>query len=201
MTLRKKVLSHFAMRTSPAKTVFSLTGSHSTGKTTLLGALRQILNGNEFSLLDEPARHLIAQGYAMNNEITDGGMMMYIAHFLSSIRNARAETIICDRSVLDLVAYTTVSRLPQLSSEAHALAEEFLLFEKSVIREYFFVPIEFPMQCDEVRPLAETYRISVEGRIHQLLLENNLPFTRITGPIEARVAKVLSRLTVCAPNA
>src|SRR4051794_16145163 len=117
------------MLTIPNRRIFSLTGSHSTGKSTLLAALQEILPKGSTAFLPEPARHLIQRGYAMNHEITEGGLMMYIAHFLSSVRLSNCETLICDRSILDLLAYITVSRLPQLSAEAYFLAEEAALFE------------------------------------------------------------------------
>jgi predicted ATPase len=187
------------MPTLRSKAIISITGTHCVGKSTLLAELRRHY-GDGLAFLDEPARHLIGCGYAMNHEITSEGLMMYIAHFLKELRNARAATVICDRSILDLVAYTTSSHLPQLSTEANTLAMEMLRFERAFVAQYIFIPIEFPLHIDNVRPADENYRVLVEHRVRQLLLSEGLPFSLVKGPIESRVAQVKSIIKKCVPN-
>lgn len=184
------------MPISKFKTVYSITGTHSVGKSTLLEVLR-VRYGDSISFLDEPARQLIECGYAMNNEITEHGLMMYISHFLRQIREAPHTIVVCDRSVLDLVAYTTATLLLQLSSEAGVLSREVLRLERQFIAAYIFVPIEFPMVSDNVRPSDEAYRVLVQERIQQIFREEQLPFVRVTGSVEARVSQIVALIDKC----
>ena len=75
----------------------SITGSHSTGKTTLLGAVRELLDEGGTStvgLIGEVARRVIAMGFPLNQDATVDSYLNYIWLQLHE------ERVHCERHVI-----------------------------------------------------------------------------------------------------
>ena len=86
----------------------SITGSHSTGKTTLASAVFKILRkrGNtSVGLINEVARRVIAMGFPLNQDATIHSYLNYIWLVLKEERECVEKFVICDRSLVDLLGY------------------------------------------------------------------------------------------------
>ncbi len=53
-----------------------------------------------------------------------------------------------------------------------------------------YVPVEFPMEKDGVRPESERYRREIDEAILTILTNSKVPYVKVSGTVEERVAQV-----------
>ena len=170
--------------------LIAVTGSHSVGKTVLVDNLRKKLSLKyDVSIIHEMARKLIAKGFKMNMDITEYGVINYAFEYLHAERNFHSEIVISDRSVIDLLAYIKVNKSPKIKPKVISLIEEIVFLESRRVDFYFYIPIEFPLQFDGVRPADLNYQKSVDKMIQELLSYYKIKNYKITGTISKRVTK------------
>jgi predicted ATPase len=171
----------------------SVTGSHATGKTTVIRAFAASRGADEphVELIHEVARDLITAGYQMNDEVTPESFSRYIFLQLQRERMAaESRHVLSDRSLLDLLAYVTASPNTSLSSLHVELLEELVWLESKYFDHYAYVPVEFERVVDEVRPADRMYQTRIDARIRELLVEFNLPTSIVSGNIETRTQQL-----------
>jgi predicted ATPase len=166
-----------------------ITGSHSVGKTSILRAIEKSWGGRGIGLIPEMARILIEEGVAMNADIDEYGVCSYMAKYLRYRRETRSSLVLSDRSIFDLQVYLSLNPSPLIRENVRALVKEETLEE---IRKYHFlyVPIEFSMVIDGVRPDDEAYRKMVDGQVISLLKEYDASFSIVMGSLDARVTQI-----------
>lgn len=175
--------------------IISLTGTHSVGKTTLLNSLFNCLSGTyEVKIVPEAARLLIDKGFKMNFEITEYGILNFARYYLHQFRIQNADYLISDRSIIDLYAYISVNKNPKVRSEIIKLIEEIVFLEKERIHYYFYMPIEFSMENDSVRPSDNAYRMEVDLKIKESFSIFGIRYYELKGSLEERVTKALEIL-------
>jgi nicotinamide riboside kinase len=188
--------------------VIAFSGTHSTGKSTLVKTLQEKLSALNISsiVIKEQARRVAKQGYPINQYTTFDTQARILASYIVSIQDARrfgTDFIIIDRHVADQVAYSLAS----LVMKAELKSE--ILNACMAIRHYFdvtfFVPCDHEVlpEFDGVRDVDLDYREEVEGIISDLHLAMRkegrcgeyylLPTTK---DIEARIEVVLEKLGI-----
>lgn len=146
--------------------LISISGSHSVGKTTLAERLVEDLNSSmRISLIPEAARILIKKHFFMNQHITEWGIVNYLHHYLCHERLCNLGTTISDRSLIDLLSYLIVNKSSKIRNKYIYLVEEIVFEESKRFDYYFYLPIEFPISCDNVRP----FEISYQKKLTKLL--------------------------------
>ena len=95
--------------------------------------------------------------------------VLRICEYLRNSPKTTAELIISDRSVFDLFAYISLSRPDDVRDEFFRLAEEIVFQEVQRVDAYVYVPIEFELQLDDVRPSDTQYQRAVDRKIQDLL--------------------------------
>ena len=170
----------------------AFTGSHSTGKTTLLNDIREALkNEMQINYITEVARGIIRKGYPLN---MDANVDSYV-HYINDQLNAEAinmkgcDLFISDRTLLDPVAYAIVnSKLPRpyIPDYFIDMMKNVWLLEQKKYDLYIYFPIEFPMDYDGVRPSDEKYRKDIDEEIQHLLDENGVSYKKVSGSREQR---------------
>lgn len=167
----------------------AVTGTHCTGKTTLITALAaQFQDG--FSFTPEVARDLLARGVPMNDGVTVDAYLQYVTEQLFRHRTTNGTLVISDRTLLDLLAYILASGTPSVPSEYISMLRELVLLEARLFSIYIYLPIEFGLVADDVRPHDEQFRLSVDCTIRQLLAEFGLPYVVVTGDLSERLRAV-----------
>lgn len=130
----------------------------------------------------------------MNDSVSEFGIVNYLLeHFVQS-REQTGDVIISDRSVFDLFAYITTSRPNDVRDEFVRLVEEIVIAEVSRVSLYVYVPIEFTLEVDDVRPADLEYQKRVDGQIMALLRKFEAPILLVSGSVEMRVNQVLEAL-------
>ncbi len=163
----------------------AFTGSHCTGKTTLLNQMKIIFQNADFQYVTEVARGIINRGYPLNMDANMDSYVHYINDQLKAEKRMQScDLFISDRTLLDPLAYALVNKKlprPYIHDYFIDMMESIWLLEKEQYDLYIYFPIEFPLIYDGVRPEDEQYRKDIDDQIAQLLKRNNVNFLKITG--------------------
>lgn len=169
-----------------------LTGSHGVGKTTLAGALATALRGRgSVEVIPETARLLAEKGYLVNDEMNDRGVIAYINMYLKNTRCTTAEYILSDRSIFDLYLYVSNSKTRAVAETTKSMIKELVFLESARVDTYVYVPVEFAMMADGLRPEDEEYRRSIDRSVKDLTRYFSLKCVAVSGSVEQRVHSVL----------
>ena len=164
----------------------ALTGSHGVGKTTLGFELYKYYAKKKVTFFSEGIpRKIIAKGFPLGDLATMDSYVEYIVGQLSALSQAKQyDLYISDRTLLDPYAYALAnenSNKSLITCRELELLHQVWLLERKEYDLYLFLPIQFNMVNDGVRPVGERYRELVSQTILNLLHENNLNYITVTG--------------------
>lgn len=181
----------------------AFTGSHCTGKTTLLNDVKDALQSNiVVNDVTEVARKIIEKGYPLNMDATIDSYVHYINDQLEAEKTKMegCDVFISDRTLLDPVAYAMVnSKLPRpyIPQYFIEMMKNIWLMEKEKYDIYIYFPVEFELEMDGVRPFDENYRRQIDDMIVKLLEDNGIKYVKITGNREERTNYLLTLIDNC----
>lgn len=170
---------------------FVVSGSHSTGKTTLIRGLAEELSirGHRVWTIGEVARKVIAAGLPLDREATTESYLMYLAEQLEALRSAPKDAIIIsDRFLIDLLAYIETNANSGIPADLVRVIELAAWLEAEQYSVVFYLPIEFPVVADGVRDTNEEYRAAVDQTLQRLLAKVGPPVMPVQGTIQARIS-------------
>jgi nicotinamide riboside kinase len=164
----------------------AIVGSFSTGKTTLAEAAAEPLS---LPLLPEVAREVAAEGFQLDKDATPEVETLI---FLRQYRNEmRHPAFIADRSLLDVMAYASWVLEHQERRREFALWDACVDVAEHRLRTQYthviYLPIEFPIVPDGLRPLDVDFQRDIDRRILELLERYGLGFETLTGSVEDRL--------------
>jgi predicted ATPase len=171
---------------------FSISGSHSVGKTTLINRFIELTNSHDVKIIPEIARILISKGFLLNQDITEWGIVNYVQEYLFNERICDADVILSDRSLIDLLAYIKTNDSVKIRKKYVQLVEEVVFEESKRFNSYFYLPIEFPLVLDNVRPIDISYQKDVDDTLNGLFKHYNIQPFIIKGDIDKRANDVLN---------
>ncbi|MGI9022068.1 MAG: AAA family ATPase [Acidimicrobiales bacterium] len=165
-------------------------GSFSTGKTTLANLFAKEW---DYPLLPEVAREVVELGFPLDQNATAE------TETLIFLKQWRAESMhehfVADRSIYDVLAYADWvmehARAPR--KEDHLWIESRQLAVTDLRARYdhvFYLPIEFPIVLDGLRPDDTAFQADIDGRIRRLLESADVAYETLTGTVEARQSAV-----------
>lgn len=168
-------------------------GSLSTGKTTLAELLARKL---DLPLLPEVAREIAALGFKLDKDATAETETLI---FLKQYNNELSfQEFVSDRSLIDSMAYAgwVLENQPRrlenaLWDECERLAERQLRTSYSHV---FYLPIEFPIVPDDLRPMDPEFQKDIDQRIVRLLETYDVHYESLTGSVEARMVQIDSTI-------
>jgi predicted ATPase len=172
----------------------AIVGSFSTGKTTLAAALAQRLG---LPLLPEVAREVAAEGFRLDKDATPETEALI---FLRQYNNELAVAdFVGDRSLIDVMAYAGWVLDNQARRKEMALWDECVrLADRSLQSAYshvYYLPIEFPIVLDGLRPDDPGFQKEIDERIVGLVKGHGIGFVTLTGSVEDRLAKLETDLS------
>ena len=163
----------------------SFTGAQSTGKTTLLEAIKQ----NEefrykYEFIDEITRRMIKKGLKINEE---GGNTTQLLIMNEHIKNTLYTDAIMDRCILDGVVYT------EWLYKEGKVTDWVLDYAKNVFEHYkdrydyiFYLKPEFDIVADGTRSIDARFRDEIVDLFEQYVKKINIPVITLTGSVEQR---------------
>lgn len=167
----------------------AIVGSFSTGKTTTAEILARRL---DLALLPEVAREVVELGFKLDK---DAGPETETLIFLRQYNNELSTPeFVGDRSLIDVMAYAgwVLDNQPRtkefyLWDECVRLAERRL---RTSYSDVFYLPIEFPIVLDGLRPDDPEFQKDIDNRILGLLRAHDIEYETITGTVDARIDKI-----------
>ena len=172
----------------------AVSGTHSSGKTSLVHACARTL-GREYpgqvDVVEEVARDVIAMGFPLNQDASTDSYLQYVRLQLQRERGARAQHVLSDRSLIDLLAYIVVNANPSIPPAFVELLREVVWLETRYFDLYCYLPIEFPMQADGTRPADVQYQRAVDEALRAVLVDYRVPVETVSGALDQRCQQVL----------
>lgn len=171
----------------------SFTGAQSTGKTTLLKAIKQ----NEefrykYEFIDEITRRMVKKGLKINEAGSNTTQLLIMNEH---IKNILYENAIMDRCMVDGVVYT--HWLYNQGTVKHWVWE----YSRKVFEHYvnrydiiFYLKPEFDIVDDGVRSIDVTFRDDIAMLFERYIIQVNKPVITLSGTVEERLKQFYSTL-------
>jgi hypothetical protein len=171
-----------------------VSGSHGTGKTTLVADLAARLKG--YVAIEEPYYALEAEGHAFGSPPGIDDFEMLIERATTSIADHTDPNAIFDRGPIDYLAYLAVVS-HDVTNVMH-VGLPAVLDALASIDLFLFVPIEEPDRMADVDIEARGLRRRVDALLRSVFLEDawglNLPVLRVAGAPAERTIQVAAWL-------
>lgn len=165
-------------------------GSFSTGKTTLANLFAREW---DFPLLPEVAREVVQLGFPLDQSATaETETLIFLKQWRAE---ATHERFVADRSIYDVLAYAdwVMENQDAERKENHLWYESRAIATMDLRARYdhvFYLPVEFPIVLDGLRPDDSAFQADIDRRITDLLGAADVAFSSLTGPVEARQEQV-----------
>lgn len=167
-----------------------ITGTQSTGKTTLVNALKELPQFKDYHFATERSKYLRDLGIPLNTDSTLKGQTVFLAERVSELMQ---DNLITDRTVIDVMAFTDASK--SIGSLEKSLFKE---YASNFINDYDYIfyvsPLGVEIEDNGVRETNAEYRDLIDLTIQQLLktYSNKIKnIYTISGPVNERVKQIL----------
>lgn len=163
-------------------------GSHSTGKTTLMNALKKEFP--KFNFVSEAARDC---PYPINEKT---GFLsqdfIFRTQVCRELQSELNEVTITDRTTFDQMAYIKYAYHDSMTitESKYVLLKKYAMSWANTYDVLFYVPIEFDLVNDGIRSPDNDYRKKIDEYIIDLLNEKNRRYYTITGTIDERLKRI-----------
>lgn len=165
-------------------------GSFSTGKTTLANVFAREW---DYPLLPEVAREVVQLGFPLDQTATaETETLIFLKQWRAEASHDR---FVADRSIYDVLAYAdwVMEHKDGPRKEDHLWYESRALATMDLRARYdhvFYLPLEFPIVLDGLRPDSPEFQADIDRRIVDLLKTEDVVFHTLTGTVEERQAQV-----------
>lgn len=171
----------------------AIVGSFSTGKTTLAERVAQPL---DLPLLPEAAREVVKLGFKLDKDATpETETLIFLKQFYNELSHPE---FVGDRSLIDVMTYAgwvldnrAWTKEMALWEECQRIASHHL---RSQYTHVFYLPIEFPIVADGLRPLDPDFQADIDRRMLDILDTHDVKFETLTGTIEDRAGALIERV-------
>lgn len=168
----------------------AIVGSFSTGKTTLAEAVASKLG---LPMLPEVAREIAAQGFELDKSATvETETLIFLRQYHNEMTHPE---FVGDRSLIDVLAYAGWVLENQDRRKEFALWDSCLEIAEHQLRSnythVFYLPIEFGIVLDDLRPDDPEFQHDIDSRILGLLDSHDVRYHTLTGSVEERTDQLL----------
>lgn len=168
-----------------------LTGTHSTGKTTLLNALMSEKVFKNYYPDVNATRWIKDIGFKINEEGDSISQELIMIKRVATLFTQ--SNLIADRTVIDVMAYTQAGYEDERITEgAYKRILDYFINSFNEYDFIFLIRPEFELVDDGTRSLDLSYQEKIKESIDSLIAEYEIPNVHlITGSVRERVAQVL----------
>jgi nicotinamide riboside kinase len=169
-----------------------LTGTMSVGKTTLVKALAELSEFNDYYIATERSKYLRDLGIPLNTDSTMPGQLIFLAERASEVLR---EKMLTDRTVWDVCAFTQQSQsIPDYQKQSYVDTAMALKLEYDLV--FYISPEGVDIEDNGVRTTDVDYRNQINQEILKLLsLYPPKKLVILTGSTSNRVNTVLEAIS------
>lgn len=172
----------------------AIVGSFSTGKTTLAEAAAPKLG---LPLLPEVAREIVSLGFKLDKDATvETETLIFLRQYHNEMTHPG---FVGDRSLIDVMAYASWVLEHQERRKEFALWDTCLeIAEHNLRSQYthvFYLPIEFGIVPDGLRPMDPEFQADIDRRMRGLLESHGVAHETLTGTVEERLGSLLDHVS------
>lgn len=170
----------------------ALTGTHSTGKTSILEELRKEIFFNNYIFINEITRSLLKKGLTINENGNDATQVEIIRCHLNNLQYINS---VMDRCFLDGIVYTHyLYNHGKLQEETFNNA--LTLFEKHIecYDFLFYFEPEFPIKDDGIRSTSISFQEEIASLFQNYIKKYSLIIYPVCGTIADRKNLILKTI-------
>ena len=168
-----------------------LCGTMSVGKTTLVKALQELPEFENYFFATERSKYLRDLGIPLNTDSTLKGQTVFLAERCAELMH---DSLITDRTIIDVMAFTMNAQSINVLDK-----DRFEQYASSFLGEYdyiFYISSEgLPIEDNGVRETNSTYRHLIDVSIQNLLQSYSHKLKSahtINGSTEERIQQILN---------
>lgn len=178
---------------TPSSVRIAIVGSFSTGKTTLANIAAQEL---DLPLLPEVAREVVELGFKLDKDATpETETLIFLRQYGNELTHS---SFVGDRSLIDVMAYAGWVLDNQERRKETALWDACLEIAEHRLRSQyshvFYLPIEFGIVPDGLRPLDPDFQADIDQRMLAMLDRYDIAHIELRGSVEDRLGKLTASL-------
>lgn len=165
-------------------------GTHGTGKTTLLDALRKEERFKNFTFCNEVTRWVKNLGFDINEQGNDNTQELIIMrHIYNVFMNTH---MITDRTILDTIVYSKyLLEKGQITDEMYMKVGHAWLNTMPFYNILFYVAPEFELFDDGVRSVNTEFQAEIHRLFERAIEKYNIDVIKISGTVNERVQQIL----------
>jgi nicotinamide riboside kinase len=168
-----------------------ITGTQSTGKTTLVKTLAKTDKLKKYKLATERSKYLRDLGIPLNTDSTINGQLVFLAERSSELLH---ENILTDRTIWDVCSFTMLAK-SIANHEKSTFVNTAMMLKDQYDVVFYIEPVGVEMEDNGVRETNLEYRADINQEILRLLtLYPPKRLVILHGPTEDRVETVLNTL-------
>lgn len=168
-----------------------ITGTHGTGKSSLLLELKKLPELKDFKFIGGVTREIKDLGFPINEEGTWKTQLLCIAKDVINLLENENKNIVFDRSILDTMVYTDYlfnnsffNR--EFIQTVNIVSQIFLLLRSSFDLIIWLRP-EFDLKGDGTRSQSKLFQKDIDKKFNELIIVDNKYVFQLTGSVEERV--------------
>ena len=167
-----------------------LCGTMSVGKTTLVNALKELPEFKDYHFRTERSKHLMNLGIPLNTDSTLKGQLVFASERAAELMQ---EKIITDRTVIDVMAFSELSKSME-AHEKHYLTATLYYLIKEYDVLFYVSPEGVEIEDNGVRETNAEYRTAVDEKIKSIVGMYRKDTVTIKGTVEERIKQVKSAI-------
>lgn len=175
--------------------IIDISGSHGTGKTTLIKQLMPILDGSSVEIQSVSRTDHTIKAYKNSKDMDQ--LRISLQNWANIIQASYAhDYVFCTDLGIRSFAYTLGSDLENCTQFFHEQVVAFFTspeFQKWYNVAFFFTPVEFPMEVDGFRPEDENYRNDIDS-LHKSIISRIPVIQTLSGSPEDRLRTAAAHL-------
>jgi nicotinamide riboside kinase len=161
-------------------------GTMSVGKTTLVNALKELPEFKDYHFRTERSKHLMNLGIPLNTDSTLKGQLVFASERAAELMQ---EKIITDRTVIDVMAFSELSKSMEDHEKRYLSATLYYLIKEYDIL-FYVSPEGVEIEDNGVRETDVKYRMAIDREIKSIVQMFRGNTITIKGTTKERIEQV-----------
>lgn len=169
---------------------YVLTGSHGTGKTTIINSMYDWLEEKNIKpIINSSSARKIKQSGRLINDDGDDIVQMIVNS--SHIVNFREDNWFADRCIIDSFSYAVYQyKIGKVSKEVYDISLYMVKQFAGLYDKIFYIPIEFVLTNDGDRKDEVNFQKEIDSIISGTVSDLRLSIVMVTGSVEERIETI-----------